>query len=86
MRREPRRWRTSFGRFVRSTGVDSLAEKLSTAGQPVTRKAIYNWLAGDHAPRPHCAAAIVQISRGRIVLEDVYRHRQVVRSSGPRTI
>jgi hypothetical protein len=85
MRRDPRRWRTRFGRFVGSVGVERLTVQLRSAGQPVTHKAVYNWLAGDHAPRPGYAAALVQISRGRIGIADVYRHRwEVGRSSGPR--
>lgn len=78
MRREPRRWRTRFGSWVGSVGVERLTLELCSAGQTVTPKAVYNWLAGEHAPRPHCAAAMVQISRGRIGLADVYRHREVI--------
>lgn len=75
MRRERRRWRTRFGSWVDRVGVSTLTERLRSAGHPVTRKAVYNWLAGEHAPRPACAAAIVSISRGRVGLADVYGHR-----------
>jgi hypothetical protein len=78
MRRDQRRWRTRFGSWVGRVGVPVLTEKLRSAGQPVTSKAVYNWLAGDHAPRPACADAIVAISRGRVGLADVYRHRAVI--------
>lgn len=85
MRREPRRWRTSFGRFVRSVGVERLTIQLRSAGQPITRNAVYNWLAGDHAPRPEAAAAIVRLSRGRLQLAEIYRHREKL-AAGARSI
>jgi len=78
MRRCTARWRTSFGRFVADVGVSRLTTQLRSLGEPITEKAVYNWLAGAHAPRPGCATALVRISRGRIGLADVYRHRREV--------
>jgi hypothetical protein len=77
LRREPRRWRTSFGRWVTSFGVTRLAVELSGAGQPVTRHAIYQWVAGVTAPRPERAVRIVELSRGLVHLADIYRQREM---------
>lgn len=75
MRRSPRRWRTSFGRWVGHVGVARLTTELRSLGEPITQKAVYNWLAGERTPRPSSAVAMVRISRGRLALVDVYRHR-----------
>jgi hypothetical protein len=79
LRREPRRWRTQFGRWVTSYGVSRLAVELSGAGHPVTRHAIYQWVAGVTAPRPGRALAIVQLSRGEVAMGDIYRQRASTR-------
>lgn len=78
MRREPRRWRTRFGSWVRGYGVHRLAQGLRDAGQPVTETAIYNWLGGRHVPRADSAIAIVSLSRGRVQVADVLRHRALL--------
>lgn len=78
MRRVSSRWRTPLGQFVSDFGVQRLTRELASAGVPVTQKAVYHWLAGSHAPRPTHAAAIARVSAGRVSVEDVYRHRDVV--------
>lgn len=80
MRREPRRWRTRFGSFVARVGVPTLTQRLHSVGQPLTHKAVYNWLAGISSPRPETAEAMVTIARGAIRVADVYAHRRVVTS------
>jgi len=79
--REPRRWRTSFGRWVMSYGVTRLTVDLSGRGQPVTRQAVYQWVAGVTAPRPDRAMRIVELSAGAVGLSDIYEQR-VSRSGG----
>ena len=80
MRRSAARWRTPFGRWVQTVGVSQLTHQLCSAGQPVTQKAVYNWLAGERVPRPDRATAMARISEGDITLEDVYQHRSLVRT------
>lgn len=80
MHREPRRWRTRFGRWVRRVGVGELTVRLAAAGQPVTRKAVYNWLAGTHQPRPSLARIVVGMSAGAVRLDDIYRQAVQIRS------
>jgi len=72
---EPLRWRTPFGRFVQQRTVRRLARDLSQLGVPMTSHTVYDWISGRHAPRPACAAAIVQVSGGKLTFSDIYRHR-----------
>ena len=74
--REPRRWRTSFGRWVMSYGVTRLTCDLSRRGQPVTAQAVYQWVAGVTAPRPERAMRIVELSAGAVALGDIYQQRE----------
>ncbi len=80
MRRDPRRWRTSFGRWVNHYGVSRLCADLSRAGQPVTPHAVYHWVGGRTMPRPERAIAIVRLSRGAVGIGAIYGQR-VVRSA-----
>ncbi len=79
MRPIARSWRTPLGSFVEEYGIARLTADLAAAGQPVTRTAVYNWLAGTHLPRPERALAISELSGGRVSVADVYRQRDVVR-------
>lgn len=81
MQREPRRWRTSFGRWVRAYGAARIASGMQRTGHPVTHWAVYHWMAGSHSPRAEHIAALVRLSRGTISVGDVYRHQEVVRRS-----
>lgn len=83
MHREPRRWRTHFGSWVRAYTVPRLTRELHDLGQPVTPNAVYGWLAGRIAPHPERALAITRISSGVLSLQDIYRHREQVRAAGP---
>jgi len=78
MRRIPSRWRTPFGRFVESVGVEHLVHQLGAAGQPVTRYAVYHWLSGQRVPRPERVAELVRMSGGALTFEHVYEHRTLV--------
>jgi hypothetical protein len=77
-KRVPDRWQTEFGRWVRDYGVSRIVTAL--AQDPdlrVTNQTVYEWLQG-HAPRPPRAAALVELSGGRLTLEAIYQHgRQI---------
>lgn len=75
-----RRWSTPFGSFVSAFGVRRLTLKLGERGQPVTPKAVHEWLAGRSAPTPARAVEIVTLSAGSVTLMDVYQHRETIRS------
>ena len=80
-RRVPSRWETDFGRWVGDFGVPQIVKAL--AHDPdlrVTNQAVYEWLQG-HPPRPARAMALVELSRGRLTLEVIYRHGREIRSS-----
>jgi hypothetical protein len=79
MHREPRRWRTHFGSWVRAYTVPRLTRELQGLGHPVTPHAVYGWLSGRIAPHPDRALAITRLSGGRLSVADIYRHREAVR-------
>ena len=81
MHREPRRWRTYFGSWVRAYTVPRLTRELQTLGHPVTPNAVYEWLAGRVAPHPDRALAIARLSSGQVSLQDIYQHREDVRAA-----
>ena len=81
LRRDPRRWRTSFGRWVHTYGVGRLCDQLTRAGQPVTPHAVYQWVGGRTTPRPDRASAIVRLSRGEVSVSAIYGQRVVRRTT-----
>jgi len=85
---KPRRWRTTFGRWVLEYSVSRLATDLGARGQPVTPKAIYEWVAGRSVPHKQRVRAITELSGGTVTIHDIYRHysdRVVERAATPRT-
>lgn len=86
MKRDPYRRRSQLGSWMTRYGVRRLTKTMIAAGEPVTEMAVYNWLAGRHVPRTSSAIAIVSISRGRVSLEDIFRHRRLMarRQAPPR--
>jgi len=78
MRREPRRWRTRFGRWIHRVGVCKITAQLRSAGQPVTSQAVYGWVAGLRMPRPDTVEILARMSQGAIRLQDIYAHRHAV--------
>ena len=78
-RRDPTRWGTAFGRWVSDVGVSRIVSALGhDPDLRVTNKAVYEWLRG-HAPRPSRAAALVELSGGRLTLEAIYDHARELR-------
>jgi len=65
-----RRWGTRFGSWLRDYGVPRLCTDLS-----ITKNSVYDWVRGSTSPDPRNAIRITQLSKGRVSLEDVYRHR-----------
>lgn len=84
MRRNPRRWSNRFGTFVSEFTVGRLVSELAGRGVPVTRGAIYAWIAGRTRPRPDAASVIVQVSAGRVRIDDIYRPRRSSQERGER--
>jgi len=79
-RRSPPRWATPFGSFVSDFGVGRIVLSLAASGNPVTNRAVYAWVGGFTRPRPDRAIAMVQISGGRLTLDDVYRQGMEIRN------
>jgi hypothetical protein len=70
------RWATRFGGWVGEVSVARISQ-----GVGVTNKAVYGWLAGVTTPRANRAMELVRLSRGRLSLEDVFRHGAEVRGT-----
>lgn len=63
---------SEFERFVRSYGVDLMAERLA-----IKPSAIYHWLRGATAPTPIHAETIQRLARERgamLTMDQIYRH------------
>lgn len=73
------RWMTPFGRWVDATGVPTIVVALAQSPETqVTPGAVYQWL-GGRPPRIERAMALVELSKGEINLDDIYRHRELLR-------
>lgn len=75
MRAPDARWETKFGRWIDQYGVDRLASGLHSMGEPITRTAIYLWIAGDTTPRPSTALKLIALSQGALTLQQIYDHK-----------
>lgn len=65
-------WESEFARFVRSYGVDLMAERLA-----IKPSAIYHWIRGSTAPRPVHAEIIQRLARERgamLTMDQIYGH------------
>jgi hypothetical protein len=65
-------WESEFARFVRSYGVDLMAERLA-----IKPSAIYHWLRASTAPRPVHAEGIQRLARERgalLTMDAIYGH------------
>jgi len=83
LRKDPRRRRTRFGRFIDGVGVGRLAQELEGLGVGVSRHALYGWLSGRIRPRPEAAMALRRLSKGELEIEDIYRHHDRMRKTRP---
>jgi len=68
----------AFRRWVRAFAPAALTRKLSRAGVPVSRQTVHRWRRGETAPAPQRAVALLQISEGRLRVEDLYPHPNFV--------
>lgn len=68
--------RTKFERFVEEITARELAVQLANRGTSTRASlgVIYAWIRGEHEPRSPKRRAIVQISRGKLTLEDIDAH------------
>ena len=69
---EERFWDSEFARFVRSYGVDLMAQRLS-----IKPSAIYHWIRGSTAPRPVHAFVVQHLARQRgvmLTMDAIYGH------------
>jgi hypothetical protein len=65
-------WESEFARFVRSYGVDLMAQRLE-----IKPSAIYHWIRGSTAPRPVHAWTIQRLARERgamLTMDQIYGH------------
>ena len=83
-RSEGRRWETKFGAWVSRFTVTRITSELSARGVGVQDKTVYSWVAATRFPRVDHAMALVEISGGRLKVDDVYRHRVEVRGDDDR--
>ena len=75
MKRERRRWRTPIGRWMDGYQITRLARELEERGAPVTKNAIYQWLAGRTTPASRVRLALSKIEGGRVALMRIDEHR-----------
>ena len=71
-------WESEFARFVRSYGVDPMAQRLG-----IKPSAIYHWIRGSTAPRPVHAWIIQRLAleRGEVLTMDhIYGHFLSIRA------
>lgn len=76
---DPLRRRTRFGSFLCGPMLPRLERALADSGHPVSRKAMYSWLAGATVPRLQHAVVIIRLSRGRLTVSDIVAHRERLR-------
>ena len=78
--RTPRYWKSTFARFVRSYGVESLAAQLD-----IRSSAIYHWIRGATTPRPAHATIIQRLAREsgvKLTFDQIYEHSRDLRADG----
>lgn len=74
---------TKFGIWVQKTGVSTITERMKTLGPSctITPAAVYQWVRGDHEPRPSKIRGLVKISDGELTFDDVNQHLEIARAS-----
>lgn len=67
---------TKFEKWVKEFGVGALVIAIRDKHPEcaVTYSAIYQWLRGEHEPRPKKMRALVSVSQGAITLQDIHDH------------
>jgi hypothetical protein len=74
---------TKFEQWVRRYGVSNLVHAMHALGPDyaVTFSAIYQWIRGQHEPRPAKIRGVVKIADGALTLEDVHQHFEITRAA-----
>jgi hypothetical protein len=74
---------TKFAAWVKEFGVSKLAEEMRKLGQDyaLTYVAIYQHLRAETEPRPTKMRGYVKIAGGRITLQDIHDHIEVMRAA-----
>lgn len=67
---------TKFEQWVKQFGVIALCDEMRKRGleYAITYSAVYQWLRGDHEPRPKKIRALAEISAGAISVQDIHDH------------
>lgn len=67
---------TKFEQWVKQFGVIALCDAMRKRGldYAITYSAVYQWLRGDHEPRPKKIRALAEISAGAISVQDIHDH------------
>lgn len=67
---------TKFEKWVKDYGVGQLVVAMRERGADyaVTYSAVYQWLRGEHEPRPRKMRALAAVSDGAITVQDIHDH------------
>ena len=67
---------TKFEKWVKEFGVGQLVHAMRDYSPDcaVTYSAIYQWLRGEHEPRPKKMRALAAVSNGAITTQDIHDH------------
>ena len=73
---------TKFERWVKEYGVAKLVKDLADLGPyyAATFSAVYQWLRGETEPRAAKIRGLVNLSGGKITLQDVHDHMDAARA------
>lgn len=69
---------TKFEQWAKQFGVSNLVDAMRAKGidYAITYSAVYQWLRGEHEPRPKKIRALAEISAGAISVQDIHDHFQ----------
>lgn len=67
---------TKFEQWVKQYGVSALCDAMRKRGldYAITYSAVYQWLRGEHEPRPKKIRVLAEISAGAISVQDIHDH------------
>lgn len=67
---------TKFSHWLKDFGVANVVAEMNKRGRDVgvTLSAVYQWERQEHEPRPKKQRALVEISGGKLTLQDIADH------------
>lgn len=67
---------SKFEQWAKQRGVSNIVDEMRKRGQDyaITYSAVYQWLRGEHEPRPKKIRALAEISAGAITVQDIHDH------------